>query len=118
MAALPPRLDPAERGSLRNNYNEFLAERKRQVARELATWIQEQARNHYIPDGPVDHWATFEETMQNNGDDCDGLELLPFHFLRELGFREDEVFRAIVVHPSDGMHHMVTLWFETPNVPG
>ncbi len=117
VAAEPPRIDPAERGLLRNKYNEFLVERKRQVATELATWIQEQSRDHYIPDGPVDHWATFEETLQNNGDDCDGLELLAYHFLRELGFREDEVFRAIVVRPSDGQHHMVTLWFETPNDP-
>jgi hypothetical protein len=117
VAAEPPRLDPAERGSLRTKYNEFLVERKRKAARELAVWIQEQSRDHYIPDGAVDHWATFEETLQNNGDDCDGLELLAFHFLRELGFHEDEVFRAIVVRPSDGQHHMVTLWFETPSDP-
>ncbi len=117
VAAEPPRLDPAERGSLRTKYNEFLVERKRQAARELAVWIQDQSRDHYIPDGAVDHWATFEETLQNNGDDCDGLELLAFHSLRQLGFRDDEVFRAIVVRPSDGQHHMVTLWFETPNDP-
>jgi hypothetical protein len=117
VAAEPPRLDPAERGSLRTKYNEFLVARKREAARELAVWIQEQSRDHYIPDGAVDHWATFEETLQNNGDDCDGLELLSFHFLRQLGFRDDEVFRAIVVRPADGQHHMVTLWFETPNDP-
>jgi hypothetical protein len=117
VAAEPPRLDPAERGSLRTKYNDFLVARKREAARELAVWIQEQSRDHYIPDGTVDHWATFEETLQNNGDDCDGLELLAFHSLRELGFRDDEVFRAIVVRPSDGQHHMVTLWFETPNDP-
>src|SRR4030095_3640660 len=89
----------------------------RQMASELATWIQEQSRDHYIPDGAVDHWATFEETMRNNGDDCGGLELLAFHGLRELGFPDDEVYRAIVVRPSDGQHHMVTLWFETPHAP-
>jgi hypothetical protein len=66
VATEPPRLDPAEHGSLRTKYNEFLIERKREVARELATWIQEQSRDHYIPDGAVDHWATFEETLQNN----------------------------------------------------
>jgi len=117
VAAQPPRLDPKEHGSLRDNYNEFLAARKREVARELATWVQQQSRDHYIPDGPVDHWATFEETMQNNGDDCDGLELLAFHFLHELGFREDEVYRAIVMRPADGQHHMVTFWFETRDDP-
>jgi hypothetical protein len=115
--AQPPRIDPAKSGSLRTKYNDFVAERKRQMASELATWIQEQSRDHYIPDGAVDHWATFEETMRNNGDDCDGLELLAFHGLRELGFPDDEVYRAIVVRPSDGQHHMVTLWFETPNDP-
>lgn len=117
VAAEPPRVDPAERGSLRTKYNQFLVERKRQVASELASWIQEQSRDHYLPDGPVDHWATFEETLQNNGDDCDGLELLAYHSLRQLGFRDDEVFRAIVVRPSDGQHHMVTFWFETPDDP-
>src|SRR5687768_4740070 len=35
VAAEPPRVDPAERGSLRNKYNEFLVERKREVAAEL-----------------------------------------------------------------------------------
>ena len=117
VGAEPPRVDPAERGSLRDKYNAFLVERKRKDASELAAWIQEQSRDHYLPDGPVDHWATFEETLRNNGDDCDGLELLAFHMLRELGFQEDEVFRAIVVRPSDGQHHMVTLWFENPKDP-
>src|SRR5262249_44218959 len=83
VTARPPRFDPIQQGSLRENYNEFVAEQKRQIARELVTWIQKQSREHYIPDGPVDHWATFEETLQNNGDDCDGLELLPNHLLRE-----------------------------------
>ena len=68
-------------------------------------------------DGPVDHWATLEETLSANGDDCDGLELLAFHALRDLGFGSHEVYRAIVVRPEDGQHHMVTLWFETPDDP-
>jgi hypothetical protein len=117
VAAEPPRIDPAERGLLRSKYDAFRAQRKRQLASDLAAWIQAQSRDHYIADGPVDHWATFEETFRTNGDDCDGLELITFHFLRELGFRDDEVFRAIVVRPSDGQHHMVTLWFETPDDP-
>ncbi|MBY0398753.1 hypothetical protein K2X89_00520, partial [Myxococcota bacterium] len=45
------------------------------------------------------------------------LELLVFHALRDLGFAETEVYRAIVVRPSDGQHHMVTLWFEDPSDP-
>jgi hypothetical protein len=103
--------------SLRTKYFSFREQHKRNIARETADWIQREAKNHYRPDGPIDHWATLEETLVNNGDDCDGLELLVYHILRDLGFRENEVFRAIVHRPSDGQHHMVTLWFEQANDP-
>jgi predicted transglutaminase-like cysteine proteinase len=102
---------------LRSKYASFLAERKRALAREFAAWVQAQAKIHYVADGPIDHWATLEETLRANGDDCDGLELLAFQGLRELGFGDDEVFRSIVYRPSDGQHHMVTLWFEDPGDP-
>ncbi|MGI9590235.1 MAG: hypothetical protein ACR2P8_02615 [Myxococcota bacterium] len=102
---------------LEDKYAAFRAEQKRTMAREVATWIQEQARAHYVPDGPVDRWATFGETLRDNGDDCDGLELLTFHLLRNLGFAESEVYRAIVYRRDDGQHHMVTLWFEDPKDP-
>ncbi len=104
-------------GDLRAKYFSFRAERKRAMAREVAEWIQSQAKRHYVADGAIDHWATLEETLDGNGDDCDGLELLVFHFLRDLGFPEGEVYRAIVVRPSDGQHHMVTLWFEQETDP-
>ena len=117
VAAEPPRVDPSERGRLREKYASFRAEQKRALARDLAGWIQREASDHYVPDGPVDHWATLEETFRTNGDDCDGLELLVYHFLRELGFDDDEVYRAIVYRPSDGQHHMVTLWFEDRGDP-
>ena len=104
-------------GSLRTKYFSFRAERKRTMARETADWIQREAKKHYLADGPLDHWATLEETLARNGDDCDGLELLVYHILRDLGFRKDEVFRAIVFRPSDGQHHMVTLWFEQADDP-
>jgi hypothetical protein len=107
----------ARSADLRTKYVAFMRERKRALAREAAEWIQRQARHHYIPDGPIDHWATLDETLDRNGDDCDGLELLVFHFLRGAGFDEDEVLRAIVYRPSDGQHHMVTLWFESPGDP-
>ena len=108
----------ARRGEgLRSKYLGFQAERKRRTAREFMQWIQEQAGQHYIADGPVDHWATLEETLRGDGDDCDGLELLVFHALRDQGFPADEVFRAVVHRPSDGQHHMVTLWFEDPGDP-
>ncbi|MFT5286662.1 MAG: hypothetical protein ACI8W3_001504 [Myxococcota bacterium] len=97
---------------LRGKYFGFRSDRRRAMARELAGWIQGQSRSHYVADGPIDHWATLEETLRGNGDDCDGLELLVYHALRDLGFAENEVYRAIVYRPSDGQHHMVTLWFE------
>ena len=97
---------------LRGKYFGFRSDRRREIARELASWIQSQARAHYVADGPIDHWATLEETLRGNGDDCDGLELLVYHALRDLGFASNEVYRAIVYRPSDGQHHMVTLWFE------
>jgi len=102
---------------LRQDWFAFRAEQKRTLARNVADWIQREARGHYFPDGPIDHWATLEETLARNGDDCDGLELLTYHFLLDLGFRQDEVYRAIVHHPADGQHHMVTFWFEDPADP-
>jgi hypothetical protein len=104
-------------GDLLTKYESFRAKRKRDFAREIAHWIQEQARDHYRADGPVDQWATLAETFRSNGDDCDGLELLTNHLLRDFGFAKDEVYRAIVYRPSDGQHHMVTLWFEDRNDP-
>ena len=114
-ASLPE--DQADAEGLRAKYFSFRADRKRALAREVADWIQAEAKVHYREDGAVDHWATLEETLARGGDDCDGLELLAFHALRDLGFAESEVYRAIVVRPSDGQHHMVTLWFEDPEDP-
>jgi hypothetical protein len=104
-------------GDLRAEYFAFRAERKRELAREVADWIQSEAKHHYIPNGPIARWATLEETLANNGASCNGLELLPYRFLLDAGFRPDEVYRAIVMRPSDGQHHMVTLWFENPDDP-
>jgi predicted transglutaminase-like cysteine proteinase len=105
------------RDELRAKFEAFLAEQRRAQAREVAAWIQEVSQTHYIADGPVDRWATLEETFRHNGDDCDGLELLTYNMLRKLGFGDDAVFRAIVFRRSDGQHHMVTLWFEQPDDP-
>jgi len=103
--------------SLREKFASFRRAQQRRQAQEVAAWIQENARSHYRPDGAFDHWATLEETLAADGDDCDGLELLPFNLLRELGFPRGEVFRAIVYRASDDQHHMVTLWFESPDDP-
>jgi len=109
--------DQAAEGGLRAKYFNFRAERRRAIAQDVAGWIQAEAKQHYREDGAVDHWATLEETLARGGDDCDGLELLAFHALRDLGFSASEVYRAIVVRPSDGQHHMVTLWFENSDDP-
>ena len=108
---------PRSEQGLRGKYASFRTEHKRALARDLVRWIQKQARRHYVADGPNDHWATLEETLEKGEEDCDGLELLSYHFLRDLGFREDEVFRAIVYRRQDGQHHMVTLWFEDASDP-
>jgi hypothetical protein len=107
----------AEEGDLRAKYLAFRAQQKHELAEETAAWIQREARRHFRPDGPIDHWATLAETLDRNGDDCDGLELLVYHLLRDMGFDEHEVTRAIVLRPSDGQHHMVTLWFESSDDP-
>ena len=102
---------------LRGDYDAFRGAQRRSLARDLASWIQRESVDHYIADGPVDRWATLAETLDANGDDCDGLELLVYRMLREFGFGADEVYRAIVVRPADGQHHMVTLWFEDKHDP-
>lgn len=107
---------PAD-ASLREKYRDFRSERRRALARDLSGWIQEQAQQHYRPDDSRDHWATLEETLRSNGDDCDGLELLVYDALLALGFDATEVYRAIVYRPEDLQHHMVTLWFEDPEDP-
>jgi predicted transglutaminase-like cysteine proteinase len=103
--------------SFRAELASLRAEQRRALARQVADWIQAQARTHYVADGAVDHWATLSETLERGGEDCDGLELLVNNFLREVGFAENEVYRAIVYRPADGQHHMVTLWFETEDDP-
>ncbi len=103
--------------SLRKKYSDFRSERRRALARDLSEWIQGQALIHYKADGPIDRWATLEETLGSNGDDCDGLELLVYDALLSLGFDQEEVFRAVVYRPKDLQHHMVTLWFEDPQDP-
>jgi hypothetical protein len=110
---------PGAQGSadLGDQFDSFRAEQRRALARQVAGWIQAQARSHYVPDGSIDHWATLTETLQRGGEDCDGLELLVNRFLRDSGFGADEVYRAIVYRPADGQHHMVTLWFEDRSDP-
>jgi len=112
----------AERsGMLRKKFAAFRRSRRLDLAKEFAQWSQVQARKHYRfdPIGTLadDHWPTFQELLDRNGDDCDGLDLIAYNLMRELGFPTDELFRAIVRRDKDGANHMVTLWFEDPGDP-
>jgi hypothetical protein len=100
-------------GQLGEDYRGFELELRRRIAAQTVAWIQDESRRHYIPDGEVDHWATLSEVIAQDGDDCDGLDLMTFDLLRKLGFSKDEIFRSIVVDRETGQHHMVTLWFES-----
>ena len=93
-------------------YRDFENQLRRKIAGELVAWVQDESRHHYIPDGEIDHWATLSEVIAQDGDDCDGLDLMTFLLMRKLGFSKDEIFRSIVVDKETGQHHMVTLWFE------
>jgi predicted transglutaminase-like cysteine proteinase len=103
--------------SLAASYGEFMNARRREIAATVLRWVQEQSKTRFVEDGPVDHWPTLPEVLAANGDDCDGLELLVYHALRQLGFPEDRVYRAILRRPRFDQHHMVTLWFEDPADP-
>jgi hypothetical protein len=90
---------------------------RQEIGEAIALWLQGISIQHYRSETGSDHWPVFEELLQSGYDDCDGLELLSLHLLRELGFGDAELFRAIVYQPSDGLHHMVTLWFEDADDP-
>ena len=121
---LPPvAAEPTDRGAagkayaLVHRYDAFLAERRRELAREVLGWVQEVSRERFTADGPVDRWPTLAEVLASVGDDCDGLELLAYHALRQLGFPAGQVYRAVLKQPSTGRHHMVTVWFEDAGDP-
>jgi len=112
-------LDPVRRGEeprkaseLAGEYRQFSRDLRRKIASETVAWVQGESRRFYRPDGERDHWATLGEVIENGGDDCDGLDLLTFQTLRQMGFGDHEIFRAILVERGTGQHHMVTLWFE------
>ena len=90
---------------------------RREIAAEVLRWVQSEAENRFVEDGPVDHWPTLSEMLASEADDCDGFELLSYNALRQLGFGEDRVYRAILHRPGVGEHHMVTLWFEDAHDP-
>ncbi len=97
------RLDPALRGEeqrmtsdLGDEYRSFSRKLRRRLAADTVAWVQEHSRKYFRPDGQRDHWATLGEVIEAGGDDCDGLDLLTFVLLRRVGFKPEEIYRAIV----------------------
>ena len=99
----------------------LVAEERQRIARSVATFALEQGRQHYRFDEDQslegDHWPTVRELADTNGDDCDGLDLIAYQLLIDLGFPRDQLFRAVMRRNRDRRNHMVTLWFEDPNDP-
>ncbi|MGI9592831.1 MAG: hypothetical protein ACR2P8_15790 [Myxococcota bacterium] len=91
------------------------------LARRLAKWAQAASRRHYRFDGPNerinDPWPTTKDLLDRNGDDCDGLDLIVYEMMREFGFPEEQLYRAIVRRNRDRANHMVTLWFDETDDP-
>jgi hypothetical protein len=130
MQAEGKRLPPTDRslrsseqsGKLVTVMSGFRDEQRREVARRVTDWAQHLARHYYkwdpgADDPQYDHWPTVGELLANNGDDCDGLDLIAYQLLREFGFPPDKIFRAIIERDRDKANHMVTLWFEDPTDP-
>jgi len=124
------RLPPTDRslrssehsGKLLMTMSAFRDEERRDVAKRVTDWAQHLARRYYkwdpnSQDPNFDHWPTVGELLGNNGDDCDGLDLIAYQLLREFGFPPDSLFRAVLRRNRDKANHMVTLWFEDPKDP-
>lgn len=93
-----------------------------QLARKIHDWSLRLGRRHYKWDPGDNHpewdrWPTVGELLANNGDDCDGLDLIAYQLMRELGFPREQLYRGILRRDRDGANHMVTLWFQDPNDP-
>lgn len=118
--ALPSELDDVadalRSGVLSIKIAGFAVTEKRELAKRINTWAQVQSHEFYLPeedaDPSDDHWPTFVELLETNGDDCDGLDLIPYHLMLEFGYPADRIFRAIVRRDSNRNNHMVTFWFE------
>jgi predicted transglutaminase-like cysteine proteinase len=109
-------------GKLLEAMGAYRDEKRVELAKQVTDWSQRIARRYYKfdpgRDDPAwDYWPTVGELLGNNGDDCDGLDLIAYQMLREFGFPMSKVYRGIVRRDRDGANHMVTLWFEDPRDP-
>jgi hypothetical protein len=108
-------------GSLRSAFVKFSREERRKLAQQFVAWAQEQAMIYYRFDEQQDlagdQWPTSHDLFVQDGDDCDGLDLISYNLMIELGFPESEIYRAVIRRDRDGEFHMVTFWFEDPDDP-
>ena len=108
-------------GLLRVKMGLWTAKERLSMAKRIASWSQAEARRHYRFDPPTDYasdpWPTTKDLLDQNGDDCDGLDLITYKLMRSFGYPREELFRAIVKRQRDGANHMVTLWFEDAGDP-
>jgi hypothetical protein len=109
-------------GKLLESMGAFRDEKRLEIAKAVTDWSQRIARRHYKwdPGGNLpewDHWPTIGQLLANNGDDCDGLDLIAYQMLREFGFPPDRLYRGVIQRDRDKAHHMVTLWFEDQSDP-
>jgi hypothetical protein len=108
-------------GLLRKKFRAFADEERRELARRFVAWAQDQAMQHYRFDDRQDlegdDWPTTRDLFERNGDDCDGIDLISYNLMLDLGFPEDEIYRAVIRRDHDGEFHMVTLWFEDAEDP-
>lgn len=109
-------------GKLLEAMGAFRDDKRVEIAKTVASWAQRMARRYYkwdpgnnLPEW--DHWPTVGQLLANNGDDCDGLDLIAYQMLREFGFPADRLYRGIIQRDRDKAHHMVTLWFEDERDP-
>ncbi|MBW2714022.1 MAG: hypothetical protein JRC77_09760 [Deltaproteobacteria bacterium] len=102
-------------------FNQFHREYQLELVRRINAWSQHWAFRHYIKDIDEsvenDPWPTFSELLEQDGDDCDGLSLLNYELLLLFGFDRNKVYRAVVQRNSDGVNHMIVLWFQSENDP-
>jgi hypothetical protein len=125
-ATRPPGMLSAHEGLLEKQLlstkvDAFRTDQRRALAAHITEWSRLTGRKHYDHDASTkptdDQWPTHWELLANDGDDCDGLDLIAYELLRDFGFPLNELFRAVVRRDRDGVNHMVTLWFEDREDP-
>ncbi len=111
-AGLSPAPEGPAASALGNEYGRFSRKLRHDLVERVVRFVQLHGALYFRSDQGLDDWPTLREVIATGGDDCDGLDLLTFELLRDLGFRDGELYRAVLVHAKTRAHHMVTLWFD------